>query len=246
MQDHILGEMYDGHTDPLPPFGSLEYRTRFREDVGKRMSGTYYALTILITLAIIISTLGFFLVSHFSLYIVLLLPAYFLFDNLLEYILHRFPMHHKMKNFEMVYEHVTIHHNFYYGEHFYFEEPRDYYAAILPRYIFLGLTAVITVVSLILWPLFGLGHAVFFAMTAYSYYLLYELLHFSYHSPESSFLKKLPFVRRLSRQHILHHRSRDLANYNFNITFPIFDFVFGTRYKGKELELLAKEQNKDK
>lgn len=67
-----------------------------------------------------------------------------------------------------------------------------------------------------------------FALVAYAYYLLYEVLHAAYHSPPDSFIKKLPMVSTLATTHLNHHRSGNMAKWNFNITFPIFDRVFGT------------------
>lgn len=198
-----------------------------------RLNGALYALANFLILIAIIGALVIAIPSYEP-YFLLLLPAYFLFVNGIEYTLHRFPMHHKTKGFEVVYEHVTIHHNFFADRNFYFEEPKDFYAAILPYYIFIGLTLVITAVSGLIYVGFGLNNALFFTLVAYAYYLLYELLHFSYHTSENSFVKKIPFLKGLARQHILHHQTRLMAHYNFNITFPIFDWLFNTSYKEKD------------
>lgn len=209
------------------PFGSAQYRQHFREQVTGRIPGPAYALLVLVLLVVIITALAL-LIPKYEPYFLVLLPAYFLFVNWLEYLLHRYPMHRKTRGMEVVYEHVTIHHNFYANEYFYFEEPRDYYAAILPWYIFIGLTVVIAAVSGMIYLFFGMSNALFFALVAYSYYLLYEILHFSYHTSEKSWVKKLPFINHLARRHIVHHRTSAMAHYNFNITFPIFDRVYGT------------------
>ena len=68
-------------------------------------------------------------------------------------------------------------------------------------------------------------------MVGYSYYLLYEALHFSYHTRAGGLLKRIPFVDYLSRGHLYHHRIGLMSRYNFNITFPIFDKIFRTQYK---------------
>lgn len=217
------------------PFGSQQYRDHFRattvDRVGGRLGGKLYAL---VNLAVLLTILTALVVAMpaWPAHFLLLLPAYFLFINGLEYALHRFPMHRKMKGAEMVYEHVTIHHNFYCDRNFYFEEPRDFYAAILPYYIFIGLSVVIAVASGLVYLIGGLDDAMFFALCGYGYYLLYELLHFSYHAGENAFVKKLPFIRKFSRAHILHHQAKLMAHYNFNITFPIWDWLLGTSYKG--------------
>lgn len=217
------------------PFGSKEFRDHFRattvDRFGGRVGGRLYALANLLLLLSIMAALAL-AIPTWQLHFLALLPIYFLFNNGLEYALHRFPMHRKTKGFEVVYEHVTIHHNFYADRTFYFEEPRDYFAAILPYYIFIGLSVVIGLSSGIVHLVAGFDDALFFALCGYGYYLLYELLHFSYHASEGSYVKRLPFIKRLARAHILHHQVKLMAHYNFNITFPIYDCLLGTSYTG--------------
>ncbi len=213
-----------------PRFGSTEYREQFRGQARTRLDGRWYALINLFLLLSIMIGLALS-IQHYDVIFWVSLPAYFLIVNGVEYWLHRYPMHRKMTGMLIVYEHVTIHHNFYANEHFFFEEPADFYAAILPHYIFIGLTLVITILGGAVGLLFGADRGLAFAFVAYAYYLIYELLHFSYHTPQSSFVKRIPFLARLSRMHIQHHQTKLMAHYNFNITFPIFDVLLGTLYK---------------
>ncbi len=37
---------------------------------------------------------------------------------------------------------------------------------------------------------------------------------------------------RLRHHHTVHHDPRLMNRYNFNITYPIFDWLFGTWYRG--------------
>lgn len=212
-------------------FGSEQYRREFREEVGGRLDGRWYAGIYLVILLAIIAVL-FANVDSFGLRHLVLLPVFFLVANGIEYFLHRYPMHRKVPGLTRLYEHVSIHHNFYANEKFYFEEPRDYYAAILPAYIFVGLSVLIGLCAGAVYFLFGRDDAIFFALVAYGYYLLYELLHFSYHAGDSGLVKAVPWIRNLSRRHIEHHQTKRMAHYNFNITFPVFDKLMGTELKG--------------
>lgn len=54
----------------------------------------------------------------------------------------------------------------------------------------------------------------------------------SYHSPPDSWLGSLPGVAYLRAHHQIHHSQTLMGKYNFNITFPIADALFGTTYKG--------------
>lgn len=212
------------------PNVSHSFREKHREQLKHRLDGRLYALSVLGGLVLAMGVLAYAIQTYHG-YFWVLLPAYFLFCNLIEYLLHRYPMHHRTKGFEVVYEHVTIHHNFYADKFFYFEIPIDYYAAILPAYILVGLSAVIFAVAGIVYLASDLSNALFFALVAYGYYLTYEVLHFSFHASETSWVKKLPFMKQLARQHILHHQTHLMTHCNFNITVPIFDWIFQTMHQ---------------
>src|SRR5437773_1533911 len=66
------------------------------------------------------------------------------------------------------------------------------------------------------------------AVTGVGFYLLYEWCHLSYHQPEDGFVGRLGLVRVLRRHHQRHHHPALAKRYNFNVTFPIWDFVRGT------------------
>jgi hypothetical protein len=216
-------------------FGSDEFRRYFRSEFVARdagleylgiRNGYAYTAVCLVPVVLIIAALAMgidFRPRH-----LLLLPVYFLISNLVEYLVHRYPMHHRLGPGNALYAHVTIHHNFYNNEHFYFEQHRDLMASLLPWYAFLGVSIVVAAVSGAVYLLAGLNEARFFAFVAYSYYLVYEVLHAAYHAPADSVIKRLPMIARLARTHLNHHRSVNMAKWNFNITFPICDRLFGT------------------
>jgi len=212
-------------------FGSDQYRSEFRQSVDGRLDGRWYAVVNLVVLLGIITVL-FMNAGSFGWRHVILLPVFFLVANGIEYFLHRYPMHRKVPGLTRLYEHVSIHHNFYANEKFYFEEPRDFYAAILPVYIFIGLAVLIAACSAVVYLLFGRDDAIFFALVAYGYYLLYEALHFTYHAGDAELVRRVPWIRELAKRHIEHHQTKRMAHYNFNITFPIFDRLMGTVWSG--------------
>ena len=63
---------------------------------------------------------------------------------------------------------------------------------------------------------------------------LYEWLHFGYHVPADSPIGRLPLVAALRRHHQTHHDPALMASWNFNITFPIGDRLFGTSHPGPD------------
>lgn len=211
-------------------FGSAEFRNHFRENLVGDRHGRAYAAASFILISAITLTIAF-AIPEYSVRFLWLFPIYFFIANLAEYLMHRFPMHHKMPGAGMIYEHVTVHHNFYTDEAYFYEDPRDFYAVILPIHVFCALTVVIWLVTGLIYLISGTSDALFFALVGYGYYLVYELCHFSYHASETSLVKKLPLVRKLSLLHRAHHRTKLMAHYNFNITFPICDRIFKTLYK---------------
>jgi sterol desaturase/sphingolipid hydroxylase (fatty acid hydroxylase superfamily) len=49
-----------------------------------------------------------------------------------------------------------------------------------------------------------------------------------------SWVGRLPFMDRLRKHHIRHHDRHLMTRYNFNITYPICDHIFGTVYKDSD------------
>jgi hypothetical protein len=143
----------------------------------------------------ILLSLGLFVVS--SLYFVrspamvelMIIPVGFIAANFLEYILHRGPMHHKIKYFGPVYDHVTVHHMYFPIEDFTAHGPLDFKYLILPPLIFMGLVLFIAGASICLYMIgFSLNASLLFGATMFTYYLSYEILHFSYHQDKKSWV----------------------------------------------------------
>ena len=85
-----------------------------------------------------------------------------------------------------------------------------------------------TPVALALGALFSPNVAWLFLATGLFYFMNYELLHLAYHLPDTHPLARVWLVRRLGWLHRTHHDPRRMAHANFNISYPLFDRVFGT------------------
>jgi len=88
-----------------------------------------------------------------------------------------------------------------------------------------------TPVALLLAWLFSTNVALLFALTGVLYFLNYELLHFASHLPEQHSVSRIPIIKKLKHHHTVHHNPRLMAHYNFNISYPIADWVMSTIYK---------------
>lgn len=161
-------------------------------------------------------------------------PITFLFANFVEYKGHRGPMHHATKLGYLLYRrHSLEHHRFFTHDAMSYESSRDFKMVLFPPVMilfFIGLHAV--PVGLALYYLVSANVAFLFVIVAVGYFLTYEWLHFCYHLPEDTWIGRLPFMKRLRRLHTDHHNLALMNQYNFNITFPICDALFGTRYNG--------------
>jgi hypothetical protein len=134
-------------------------------------------------------------------------------------------MHHRTRGFGLVYErHTRQHHRFFTHVAMPVDSLRDLRAVLFPPILMTFFLATFALPVALLLARFTSGNVGWlFAATALAYFLNYEVLHLVYH---------LPFVGRLRRLHQDHHDPRLMAQYNFNITYPIGDRLFGTRYRG--------------
>lgn len=163
----------------------------------------------------------------------LTVPVTFLFANLVEHAGHRGPMHHPRRGLGLVFErHTRQHHRFFTPQHMAFDGTRDFKAVLFPPVLllfFFGCFAIPVGIPLALLTTPNIGWL--FALTSVAYFLNYEWLHFAYHTPQDSWVARLPGVALLRRHHTLHHDHALMSHYNFNITYPIADRLLGTLYR---------------
>ena len=210
-----------------------KFREKYRQTyVSKNYSGIlHFTITTVIASSIII--LGIFSLVEVKNPEWLTIPLTFLYANLAEYLGHKGPMHHKTKPFTSIYErHSKQHHQFFTDQNMAFNQSVDYKAVLFPiRMIvfFFGIFG--TPVWFLLMFLFSSNVAWLFTITGVAYFLNYEYLHFAYHCAEDSWVMHIPGFKQLRRLHLLHHNHKLMSKYNFNITYPICDKLFGTYYK---------------
>ena len=204
----------------LHPMELLQFRERTREEmVGPRYSGVLHFGFVN---ALALGAIGFAAMRiHHPRWALLTVPITFLYANLVEWLAHRGPMHNRRQLLDLVYKrHTLMHHNFFTHDAMTLEGTRDFKMVLFPPVLlifFFGLFAL--PMGLLLNFVANANVAALFVITAMSYYLLYEWLHLAYH---------LGLGGPLRRHHQAHHDLRLMQRYNFNITFPICDRLFGT------------------
>jgi hypothetical protein len=166
----------------------------------------------------------------------LTIPVVFLYANLVEYLGHRGPMHHPVKGLGLIfYRHTKQHHRFFTNREMTFDSSNDHQPGndlrqqqrfqggavsagddpVLPRWIRRA----------------DVAHPVLRRHAAIAYFLNYEWLHFAYHCDPESRIGRIPGVQTLRKLHRQHHDQQLMSHYNFNITYPIGDWIFRTIYR---------------
>ena len=128
--------------------------------------------------------------------------------------------------------HSIQHHAFFTDESFTYDTTQDFKAVLFPPIMLLFFNGCFALpVGALLYLLVSPNVSFLFVLTAILYFLNYELLHFAYHMDPQSWVGRLPFMDGLRTHHSCHHDKRLMTRYNFNITYPICDYLFGTIYK---------------
>lgn len=212
-----------------------QFRDKYRQQNIPQHYKGWFHFGLTVSLSLIFMVFSFSMLKDVNQWEWLTIPITFLYTNLSEYLGHKGPMHHKRRFLEKVFHrHTELHHIFFTDKTMSFDDSRDFHAVLFPPILvifFLGVFAL--PVGLLLYWLLSANVAYLFVFTIVSYFLNYELLHFSYHLKEDSWVGRLPFMKSLRKHHTDHHNQKLMTHYNFNISYPIFDWIFGTTYKGK-------------
>jgi len=176
----------------------------------------------------------FYQVSDLNPWELLALPATLVLGNLTIYLIHRFPLHIKYKviDKETFHPHSVVHHHFYTKDNYQVNNPIDAHSIFFPPSVIMIFTFVIIPVLYLILNLV-LPHNILFLTLGMGamYFVLYETVHFASHLPEGHWALKIPHFKRMKAYHKTHHNLSLMTEYNFNIVFPLFDYVFGTYKK---------------
>ncbi|HEX9295259.1 MAG TPA: sterol desaturase family protein [Polyangiaceae bacterium] len=217
--------------DKVDTHSVAAFRDAYRnEHIGPRYSGVlHFAFTSLASLAVI--ALAASQVEAPTVVELLTVPITFLFANYVEYMGHKGPMHRRRRGLSLLFErHTQQHHRYYTHESMTYQGTRDFKMVLFPPLMLLFfLGGVAAPVGAVLFLVSTRNVALLYVVTAMSYFLTYEWLHLCHHTPTQGVLGKIGVLRRLRTHHQGHHDPARMTSGNFNITFPICDWLFGTR-----------------
>jgi hypothetical protein len=208
----------------------VSFREKYRRDnIGPHYRGwLHFAFTTFGSLAVIAFAVAHVHAVRAAEWVVL--PLAFLFANAGEYFGHKGPMHRPVRGMTILFQrHTREHHRFFTHQAMHYESSADFKMVLFPPEMllfFLGVLA--TPIAILLFVCATANVGWLFVSVAMAYFLTYEWLHFAYHLQPGSWVGQLPFMKRLRRHHTRHHDPALMGKYNFNITFPICDGIFGT------------------
>lgn len=208
---------------------TLPFRARYRATIHPRYNAWLHGGFVLLYGIIAI---GFFWshAVHIRPWEWTAMPLALVFHNWVEYMAHKHLGHHKRRWARMFYQrHTGDHHSFFADGQMAFESLRDWRVILFPAW----LIVVVTILMLPGWELlaqFNRNFASLFIGTALFGYLAYEVLHACEHFPEDHPVSRLFWVRQMRKLHELHHRHDLMQTANFNIVFPLWDWIYGTLY----------------
>jgi len=205
------------------------YRERY---ISQHYSGPLHLATT-VSVSLLIALLSAMMLEMISPLEWLTIPLTFLYANLCEYLFHRGPMHHKTRFLGLIFRrHAIEHHAVFTDEAATYDTTQDFKAVLFPPIMLLVFNGCFVLpIGALLYFLISPNVSFLFVLTAILYFLNYELLHFAYHMDPQTWVGRLPFMDRLRKHHLRHHDRRLMTRYNFNISYPICDYLFGTIYK---------------
>ena len=161
----------------------------------------------------------------------LAVPLTLLLFNVGVYGVHRHLGHHKKTFARMFYaRHAGDHHSFFAPGNMTYDSARDWRVILFPAWLIVLHTLVVALPIWWLLTQFDANVAGLAGGCLVLGYLTYEVFHACEHLPPHNPLTRLPWIRQMRRLHELHHRREMMQERNFNIVFPLMDYLFGTLY----------------
>lgn len=160
----------------------------------------------------------------------LIIPVTFVVANVVEYLIHRFPMHHKYPGAAFMCELHMEHHNYFSEKEYSIEKYEDFYPLIFPAFILNSMTLFIVLpIGYVLFIFLGMNVALLFSATVMVYYILMQVFHSATHTKREHWVNSIPGLGYLWNHHFIHHDFTDSFRHNFNFILPIADFIFRTK-----------------
>ena len=159
----------------------------------------------------------------------LVVPAAFLGANVFEWWIHKYVMHRPLKGLMGIYKrHTLAHHQFFTDAEPTIDTTRDFRITFFPPYALVTFIAISIPPALALGFLWSANAGWLLMCTTVGMYLNYEFFHWGCHVRDDRVIRHVPLMNTIRRHHIAHHNTALMMERNFNLTYPIADWFFGT------------------
>lgn len=147
-----------------------------------------------------------------------------------EWLIHRYWMHQLFKPFAFLFKKHRLHHQLYTENKMEISSYKELYHVLTP---FWGIVLVFTTIIplFIILQFISINVACIFIAVTLTYFILYEWTHASYHLSPNKWIRSNKLISFLSKHHATHHNPKNMVKYNFNVTFPLFDWFAKTYRK---------------
>lgn len=211
------------------PFDTEPFRRQYRAGIAPHYNPWLHAGFVLaLGLAVLVFLLG--CLHRVTALEWLTLPLALVFYSWGEYHIHKGLGHHKRAWGRPFYKrHTGDHHSFFADGRMRHDFARDWRVILFPAW----LIVIYAGGALLAWAALKQVNAnvgALFAATLLGGYLGYEIMHACEHLPPENPLGRLPWISHMRRLHELHHRRELMQQANFNIVFPLWDWLYGTLY----------------
>jgi hypothetical protein len=224
--------MRPNEVDDSRHFARGQSREDFRAQMLKRIPWWYSPWVHLATttgIGIVSVATAVLAIRELRLVELLVVPVTFVLSNLNEWHAHRNLLHRRFRPVAVLYDrHTPEHHRVYRYEDMAIRSVRELRLVLIPAMGVLGLVITSVPLAVLLAHLLTPNSGWLFVATVGAYVVSYELTHLSYHLPAGSFIGRRSFVRVMREHHARHHDPRLMQQYNFNVTVPLGDWIFGT------------------
>ena len=156
-------------------------------------------------------------------------------SNYFEWRVHKKLLHQRwFRPLSVLYDrHTPEHHVVFVESDMAIRSMTEFRLVLLPAIGIVGIVVATAPFAVLFATLFGGNVGWLFLSTAAMALVSYEVLHLTYHLSPKSWIGGSRLISFLRRHHARHHNPRYMQKWNFNVTLPLFDWVFRTTHRGE-------------
>lgn len=163
----------------------------------------------------------------------LAVPIVLVLINVNEWHIHRNMLHRRTWPLEILFwRHTPEHHVIFVRDDMAMRSAREFRLVLIPFYGILAIFLATLPITAGLWLLVSRNVALLWVASTMGYVVAYEWLHLAYHLPDAHPISRTRTIRWLRSHHATHHTPELMQRWNFNVTVPLADRLFGTVYRG--------------